>query len=72
MVTVNPQGLQPCLSLADGYLDACSLVREHNAAIGAQADELIEVPQELTGEFAKLSTNLKMLSRAFELGLVDE
>lgn len=70
MEASHPRKPHPCLSLADGYLDECALVKEHNATIGASADEVIEVPNALVGEFCKLSTNLKMLSRAFELGLI--
>jgi len=47
-------------------------VLEHNAAIGAEDEEVLEVPTELTGEFAKLSRSLMRLSRAFELGLIDQ
>jgi hypothetical protein len=72
MESINPQQAQSCLSLADGYLNECSLVREHNAAIGAKDEEVIEVPEELTGEFAKLSSSLMTLSRAYELGLIDQ
>tara|TARA_B100000925_G_C21854857_1_gene407333 strand:- start:269 stop:505 length:237 start_codon:yes stop_codon:yes gene_type:complete len=61
-----------CLSLADGFLDECPLVRRHNAEIGAETDDVVEVPQELKGEFTKLSSSLKLLSRAFELGLVND
>jgi hypothetical protein len=72
MESINSQQPQSCLSLADGYLDECSLVREHNASIGAEEEEVVEVPAELTGEFAKLSSSLMTLSRAYELGLVDQ
>jgi hypothetical protein len=71
MDAIHSQQTHSCLSLADGYLGECPLVRQHNVAIGAQADEVIEVPQELTNEFAKLSTSLMKLSRAFELGLIE-
>lgn len=72
MKSIDPQQPQSCLSLADGYLGECSLVRQHNASIGARAEELIQVPEELTGEFSKLSASLKMLSRAYESRLVEE
>jgi hypothetical protein len=61
-----------CLSLADGFLGECPLVRRHNTEIGAEAGDVLEVPQELKSEFSKLSGNLKLLSRAFELGLMSE
>lgn len=71
MESSDPLSSQSCLSLADGYLAECSLVREHNAAIGAEEEEVIEVPEELASEFAKLSSCLSTLSRAYELGLID-
>jgi len=60
------------MSLADSYLDECSLVRYHNAAIAARDEEVIEVTAALTGELAKLLSSLKTLSRAYEFGLIDE
>ncbi len=62
---------ESCLSLADGYLEQCPIVQEHNLNIGANQDDIIKIPQGLRGEFAKLSTNLNKLGRAFELGLID-
>ena len=46
------------------------LVRWHNQFVGASADELIEVPQEMKIEFRKLSSAIEKLGRAFELGLI--
>jgi len=60
-----------CLSLVDGFMGQCEIVERHNHCIGASADELIKVPQEMTGEFRKLSSSLEKVGRAFELGLVD-
>ena len=62
---------ESCLSLADGYLGQCPIVRDHNRDIGANPENIIKIPQGLRGEFAKLSTNLSKLGRAFELGLID-
>jgi len=61
-----------CLSLVDGFYGKCPIVRQHNAEIGAGSEEVLEVPQELKGEFTKLSGNLKLLSRAYELGLMSD
>lgn len=60
-----------CLSLADGFIEHCPLVHKHNVDIGAPAEDVIEIPEDLKDEFAKLSTNLNKLGRAFELGLID-
>ena len=62
---------ESCLSLADGYLGQCPIVENHNRDIGADPEDIIKIPQGLRGEFAKLSTNLNKLGRAFELGLID-
>ncbi len=59
-----------CLSLADGYMGECQIVEHHNADIGATCDDLIEVPEELSGEFQKLATKIQKVGRAFELGLI--
>ena len=60
-----------CLSLVDGFMGQCDIVEKHNHCIGAPADELIKVPEEMTAEFKKLSSSIEKVGRAFELGLVD-
>ena len=59
-----------CLSLADGFMGKCEIVRKHNYFVGASAEELIEVPDELRIEFKKLSSSLEKVGRAFELGMI--
>lgn len=70
----NPRDLlgATCLSLADGYLSTCPLVLQHNEEIGAPDDEILLVPSELRAEFEHLSTPIYKLSRAFELGLMQD
>ena len=60
-----------CLSLADGFIEQCPLVHKHNVDIGADVEDVIEIPEDLKDEFEKLSSNLNKLGRAFELGLID-
>jgi len=50
----------------------CEIVQKHNYYIGASSDDLIEVPEEMTVEFGKLSSTIEKVRRAFELGLVHE
>jgi hypothetical protein len=71
MQSLEREAGESCLSLADGYLGQCPIVREHNQDIGANPEDVIKIPQKLRGEFTKLSTNLYKLGRAFELGLID-
>ena len=61
-----------CLSLADGFMAQCEIVKKHNYYIGASSDDLIEVPEEMKAEFGKLSSAIEKVRRAFELGLVHE
>ena len=61
-----------CLSLADGFMAQCEIVQKHNYYIGASSDDLIEVPEEMTVEFGKLSSTIEKVRRAYELGLVHE
>lgn len=68
----GPKQYQDCLSLADGYFGECSIVKKHNMEIGATCEDVLSVPEELKGEFTKLSNNLNLLSRAYELGLMNE
>ena len=53
-------------------MEQCPIVEKHNVEIGASTEDIISIPQGLKGEFAKLSTNLNKLGRAFELGLIDQ
>lgn len=62
---------ESCLSLADGYMGQCPIVQKHNTEIGANSEDIILIPQGLKDEFARMSTNLNKLGRAFELGLID-
>ena len=48
----------------------CEIVRKHNYFVGASAEELIEVPDELRIEFKKLSSSIEKVGRAFELGMI--
>ena len=59
-----------CLSLADGFVAQCEIVKKHNYYIGASADELIEIPEEMKDEFKKLGSAIEKVGRAFELGLI--
>ena len=70
METRHSANCNCCLSLVDGFMGECELVRWHNQFVGASADELIEVPQEMKIEFRKLSSAIEKLGRAFELGLI--
>ena len=72
MKSLNHESGESCLSLVDGYMEQCPIVEKHNVEIGASTEDIISIPQGLKGEFAKLSTNLNKLGRAFELGLIDQ